>query len=91
MKKSRSTTKTASPLAFREDFAGWNFVIFLTLGFILLVVVLSQVNITSTFLRAKAGLTCPQLALPRAEDCAQGWTYKRDATNGCLNFFCEAK
>ena len=72
------------------EFSAWNFIIFLTLAFILLVVVLTQMNRTSFDLRSKAGLTCPELTAPRAEDCAGGWTFKRD-TNGCLAFFCEPK
>ncbi len=72
------------------EFSAWNFIIFLTLAFILLVVVLTQMNRTSFDLRSKAGLTCPQLTTPRAEDCPGGWTFKRD-TNGCLAFFCEPK
>ena len=74
----------------KMEFSAWNFIIFLTLAFILLVVVLIQMNKTTFDLRAKAGLTCPELTAPRAEDCAGGWTFKRD-TNGCLAFFCEAK
>ena len=73
-----------------HDLKSWNFIIFLTLAFILLVVVLNAMNKVSFDLRSRAGLTCPQLTLPRAEDCGVGWTYKRD-TNGCLAFFCEPK
>lgn len=72
------------------DIASWNFIIFLTLAFILLVVVLSAMSKVSLDLRSKAGLACPQITLPRAEDCAGGWTYKRDVS-GCLAFFCEQK
>lgn len=82
--------KTPSSIFVRDDVASWNFIIFLTLAFILLVVVLTSMNKVSLDLRSKAGLSCPQLTLPRAEDCAGGWTYKRDS-NGCLAFFCEAK
>lgn len=73
-----------------SDLSSWNFIMFLTLAFILLVVVLTAMKKVSLDLRSRAGLSCPQLALPRAEDCAGGWTYKRDA-NGCLAFFCEVK
>lgn len=74
-----------------NDIASWNFIIFLTLAFILLVVVLSAMKNVTLDLRSKAGLSCPAITtLPRAEDCAGGWTYKRD-TNGCLAFFCEPK
>lgn len=85
-KPKKMSVRSARPF----DFSSWNFIIFLTLSFILLVVVLSQMNKTTFDLRSKAGLTCPELTTPRAEDCAGGWTFKRD-TNGCLAFFCEAK
>lgn len=87
MPKHTSSRKTSS---YRFDLSSWNFIIFLTLAFILLVVVLSAMNRVSFDLRSRAGLSCPQLQLPRAEDCAGGWTYKRD-TNGCLAFFCEVQ
>ncbi len=74
----------------RQDLSSWNFIIFLTLSFVLLVVVLTAMKKVSLDLRSRAGLSCPQLALPRAEDCTGGWTYKRDG-NGCLAFFCEEK
>jgi hypothetical protein len=73
-----------------KDVASWNFILFLTLAFILLVVVLSAMKNVSLDLRSKAGLSCPAILLPKAEDCAGGWTYKRDV-NGCLAFFCEPK
>lgn len=80
--------KTSATLFRKNDLSSWNFVIFLTLAFILLVVVVSAMKNVSLDLRSKAGLACPQLSLPRAEDCPGGWTYKRDA-QGCLAFFCE--
>lgn len=89
-KKKSIPKKTPSLKSSKDVLAGWNFIIFLTLAFILLVVVLVQMNKTSVDLRAKAGLSCPELTTPRAEDCPGGWTFKRD-TNGCLAFFCEAK
>lgn len=73
-----------------KDIASWNFILFLTLAFILLVVVLNAMNRVTFDLRSRAGLSCPAITLPRAEDCSGGWTYKRDI-NGCLAFFCEAK
>lgn len=87
MVKRKSNSKRS---LFHEDFSSWNFIIFLTLAFMLLVIVLTAMKKVSLDLRSRAGLTCPQLELPRAEDCVGGWTYKRDA-NGCLAFFCEAK
>ncbi|MBI5614463.1 hypothetical protein HY947_06055 [Candidatus Gottesmanbacteria bacterium] len=90
MPKSKAKTVKSSTLFRKDDFASWNFVIFLTLSFVLLVIVLNAMKGVSRDLRSKAGLACPQLALPKAEDCTGGWTYKRD-TNGCLAFFCENK
>ena len=82
--------KTTTSKFIREDVASWNFIIFLTLAFILLVVVLTSVKKMTLDLRSRAGLSCPELTIPRAEDCAGGLTYKRDS-NACLAFFCEAK
>ncbi len=87
MAKRKSVSKK---VFLREDVSSWNFIIFLTLAFVLLVVVLTAMKKVSLDLRSRAGLACPQLTLPRAEDCGGGWTYKRDA-NGCLAFFCDAK
>jgi ABC-type lipoprotein release transport system permease subunit len=81
---SKSAVKT-------QDFSSWNFILFLTLAFILLVVMLSAMTGVSRDLRSKAGLSCPEVTLPRAEDCAGGWKYQRDITNGCPTFVCEAK
>lgn len=72
------------------DLSSWNFIIFLTLAFILIVVVVTQMNKVSFDLRTRAGKTCPDLTAPRAEDCPGGWTFKRDI-GGCLAFFCETK
>lgn len=87
MAKRKFITKRA---ALHEDLSSWNFIIFLTLAFMLLVVILTAMKKVSLDLRSRAGLSCPQLELPRAEDCTGGWTYKRDS-NGCVAFFCEAK
>jgi hypothetical protein len=83
-------TSSRTPLK-TQDFGQWNFILFLTLSFILLVVMLSAITQTSQDLRSKAGLICPQVTLPRAEDCPKGWKYQRDVTNGCPTFVCEAK
>jgi hypothetical protein len=84
--------KPARRVSFRkDDFRSWNFILFLTLSFILLVVMLSAITQTTQDLRSKAGLICPQITLPRAEDCPGGWKYQRDVTNGCPTFVCEAK
>ena len=72
----------------KTDLKSWNFILFLTLAFILLVVVLSAMTRLSFDVRSRAGLTCPEVTLPRAEDCSTGWIYKRDVTTGCLTIFC---
>jgi hypothetical protein len=77
-KKSRRVV-ASKPQKKLFELSSWNFILFLTLAFILLVVVLTQMNKVSFDLRSKAGLTCPQLTTPRAEDCAGGWTFKQDA------------
>ncbi|MBI2404736.1 hypothetical protein HYV22_00980 [Candidatus Gottesmanbacteria bacterium] len=76
----------------KQDLSAWNFIIFLTLSFILLVVVLSAMQGVSFDVRSKAGLTCPQANLPRIEDCPGGeWKFKRDPTNpSCQTFLCES-
>lgn len=74
----------------QKDIASWNFIIFLTLAFILLVIVLTATNRIALDIRSRAAGNCPKLSIPRAEDCPGGWTFKRD-TSGCLAFFCEAK
>ena len=85
-KSKKLKTKKTAPI----NFASWNFIIFLTLSFILLVVVVGAVSDISLDLRSRASSSCPTLKLPRAEDCAGGWTFKRGA-DGCVAFFCEAK
>ncbi len=87
MAKKKSVTKTSAK---PQEFASWNFILFLTLAFILLVVMLSAMSNVSRDIRSKAGLICPEVTLPRAEDCAGGWKYQRDMTNGCPTFVCEA-
>lgn len=72
------------------DIRQWNFILFLTLSFILLVLVAVQMKSVNFDLRSKAGLECPTLVAPQADACPGGWTYKRD-TNGCVAFFCERK
>ena len=74
---------------FSTELSAWNFILFLTLAFILLVVVLTLMKNVTQDVRSKAGLACPTVTLPRAEDCATGWIYKRDTATGCLKFFCE--
>lgn len=88
--------RRASPVArqavfITKDLTSWNFIIFLVLAFILLVIVLTAMNRVSLDMRTRAELgNCPQLSLPRAEDCPGGWTFKRDAA-GCPAFICEKR
>ena len=65
--------KTSHTKTFKNDFTSWNFIIFLTLAFILLVVVLTAMRRLTFDVRSHAGLACPQITLPRAEDCSSGW------------------
>lgn len=95
MAKRKMTAAKSSARLFRtDDFSAWNFIIFLTLSFILLVVVLNAIGKIPLDLRTRAGLSCPQygaggqIGLPKPEECPGGtWQYKRDA-NGCGAFFC---
>lgn len=52
----------------KNDLRSWNFIIFLTLAFILLVVVLTAMTRLTFDIRSRAGLACPEVSLPRAED-----------------------
>ena len=88
MAKRKLPTKQLKTL---QDFSSWNFVLFLTLAFILLVVMMNAISNVTADVRSKAGLSCPKVTIPRAEDCAGGWKYLRDVTNGCPTFVCEAK
>lgn len=87
-KKTRKSTKKTKTLP--SDLASWNFIIFLTLAFILLVVVVYATQNMALDLRSRATGECRTPNLPRAEDCPGGWTFRR-GSDGCLAFFCEAK
>jgi hypothetical protein len=83
MAKRKISAKTV-----RNDLSSWNFILFLTLAFILLVVVLTLMKNVSQDVRSKAGFECPTLQLPRPEDCPGGkWIYQRN-TSGCLEMLC---
>lgn len=84
--------KNSHPTILRSrDLSAWNFVIFLTLAFILLVLVLTAMNKMSFDLRSRATEPiCGQIVLPRPEACRGTWTYKRDS-KGCPSFSCEVK
>jgi hypothetical protein len=73
-----------------KELSSWNFVIFLTLSLMLLIIVVSALRSVSTDLRSRAGLACPSLSLPNANSCLSGWKYT-DNVNGCPGFVCENK
>lgn len=92
-KRSTRSNKQASITSIKKDFAGWNFVIFLTLAFMLLVAILVSLKGVALDVRSKAGLTCtsPFAAfgnrLPRAAECNGEWKLLED-TRGCQAFAC---
>jgi len=75
------------------DFSSWNFIIFLVLTCILIVVVATILQGPVRDLSAKAGIQCPQItSLPRPEDCPGGkWVFSRDPVNSCSTFTCPTK
>jgi hypothetical protein len=75
----------------KADFTSWNFILFLTLAFILIVILLGALGQTSSDLRTRAGLKCPVPALPDAKACPGGWKFVEDTVNRCPTFVCEAK
>jgi len=84
----KQTRKPASDSRGILDLSGWNFIIFLTLAFMLLVFVLSALKGVSQDVRTKAGLTCPTVLLPDPNACPTGWKLTTDA-NQCVGFICE--
>lgn len=91
-KRSRVSKASASSFL-KKDFAGWNFVIFLTLAFMLLVAILASMKGVAMDIRSKAGLTCrsPFAAfnnqMPRAAECNGQWSLLEDE-RGCQSFAC---
>lgn len=79
-----------------KDFSAWNFIIFLTISLILLVLVVSGMQEVAVDLRSRAGLTCPNPLsafggqLPKTADCSGEWKLGSDA-KGCQVFLCQAK
>jgi hypothetical protein len=64
--------KSAKKIAF-FDFSSWNFIIFILLGFILIVVVAVTLQGSATSLGVQAGFVCPQIRLRNPQECPQGW------------------
>lgn len=97
-KKSRTQTRSKSSIsnAMGKELGSWNFVIFLTLAFVLLVVVVISMKGVALDLRSRAGLSCPNpLAafngkLPQGSECNGEWKLSQDA-RGCQVFLCQPK
>jgi len=73
------------------DFRSWNFILFLTLAFILMVILLGAIGQTTNDLRSRAGLACATPTLPPAAGCPGGWKYTTNANSHCPMFICETK
>lgn len=92
--KKRTANRSALTSTMGKQLSSWNFVIFLTLAFILLIVVVVSMQGVATDLRSRAGLSCPNpLAafsgkLPQAEECNGEWKLSKDA-RGCQVFLCQ--
>ncbi len=95
-KKSRIQAKPSLSSKMGKDLGSWNFVIFLTLAFLLLVVVVASMKGVALDLRSRAGLACPNpLAafngqLPQSSECNGEWKLGSDA-RGCQVFLCQPK
>lgn len=84
----KSVTKKTTQTKKLLDLSGWNFIIFLTLAFMLIIFVLSAMKSVSQDVRTKAGLTCPTVTLPDPNACPKGWKLTTDANN-CTGFVCD--
>lgn len=77
-----------------RDLGSWNFVIFLTLAFVLLVTIVALMNRVAFDLRSRAGLACPDPLsafggkLPQPSECDGDWKLGSDA-RGCQVFLCQ--
>jgi len=97
-KKSRTPNKIKPSFtgSMGKELGSWNFVIFLTLAFVLLVVVVVSMKGVALDLRSKAGLSCPDpLAafngrLPAPSECNGEWKLSSDS-RGWQVFFCHTK
>ncbi len=85
--RTRFTTKKPRPSP-QLDMAGWQFLLFLLFGLILIVGVIKVANASSGFdLRSKAGIICPRVKMSDLPACDGGYTFRRDV-NGCVSAFC---
>lgn len=92
--RSNPKTKASLPAAMGKELGTWNFVIFLTLAFVLVVVVVVMMKGVAIDLRSRAGLACPDpLAafngkLPQPDECNGEWKLSADS-RGCQVFLCQ--
>lgn len=82
-----ATKKTVKKLPF-FDFSSWNFIIYLLLGFVLIVVVATMLQSNAMQLGVQAGFACPELKVPaNADQCRGGFVV---APNGnCKELVCK--
>lgn len=81
--------KTPAKPSVNLDLKSWNFIIFLTLAFMLLVFVVTAMQGVAQDVRTKAGLACPKVEIPDPTECTGKWVLDRDGL-GCTTFRCES-
>ena len=81
-----ATKRTVKKLAF-FDFSAWNFIIFLLLGFILIVVVATAHQGNATDLGVQAVFVSPIVSWPDPSQCRSGWRPKFERGK-CPVFVC---
>lgn len=96
MARKRSYAKRSISSVMGKQMSSWNFVIFLTLAFVLLVVIVVSMQGVALDLRSRAGLGCPNPLsafngkLPQPNECNGEWKLSSDA-RGCQVFLCQPK
>jgi len=75
----------------KGDYKSWNFILFLTLAFMLMTMLLVVIDGTIKDVRTRAGLACATPTLPPAAGCPAGWRYTQNANTKCPMFVCETK
>lgn len=94
-KKLHNIKRTPKTSAFK-DLSAWNFILFLTVALILLVLIVNRMQGVAIDLRSRAGLSCPNPLsafggqLPNTKDCSGVWKLSTD-TRGCQIFLCQSK
>ncbi len=93
-RSSRSRVRPNVSAVMGKDLSQWNFVIFLVLAFILLVVIVVSMKGVALDMRSRAGLSCPNPLsafngqLPKASECNGEWKLGTDV-RGCQVFLCQ--